>query len=47
MTEREIQQATLFAYLATFRRLGFLCLFSLCSSSCSGAAPPRGPVAVE
>jgi MFS transporter, DHA2 family, multidrug resistance protein len=43
-----IQQATLFAYVDTFRRLGFLCLFSALLVLLFGrVTPPRGPVALH
>jgi len=43
-----IQQATLFAYVDTFRRLGFLCLISLLLVLLlKRVTLPRGPVALE
>ncbi len=43
-----IQQATLFAYVDTFRRLGFLCLGCiLLVLLLKRVVPPRGPVAVH
>jgi len=43
-----IQQATLFAYVDTFRQLGFLCLLSvLFVLLLKRVAPPRGPVALD
>ncbi len=43
-----IQQATLFAYVDTFRRLGFLCLFCiLFVLPFRRVSPPRGGVFIE
>jgi hypothetical protein len=43
-----IQQATLFAYVDTFRRLGFLCLFCILSVLLfRRVLPPRGGVFIE
>jgi hypothetical protein len=43
-----IQRATLFAYVDTFRRLGFLCLACmLLVLLFKRVAAPRGPVAAE
>jgi DHA2 family multidrug resistance protein len=43
-----IQQATLFAYVDTFRRLGFLCLFCILFVLLfRRVSPPRGGVFIE
>jgi DHA2 family multidrug resistance protein len=43
-----IQQATLFAYVDTFRRLGFLCLFCILFVLLfRRVSPPRGAVFIE